>query len=210
MMETRKFVFAFTLVFLLAGMTCEKKKANVPQKGQAPTVAVVLPDEIPPMEQPRDEQPPPKPPETPPATTKTKAKKPARNSSATTAKKSATAQSPAAQPAAQQTPPATQTVASARPPKAPGSEPVPDTMIAAAVPNSTLTQLKEDTARMVEATENTLKGINRNLSDDEKSMRSQIQSYLQQSRKATTDGDYERASLLAKKAQLLADALVKK
>jgi len=63
---------------------------------------------------------------------------------------------------------------------------------------------------MVDATENALKGINRSLSDEEKSMRSQIQSYLQQSRKATTDGDFERAYNLAKKAQLLADALVKK
>ena len=63
---------------------------------------------------------------------------------------------------------------------------------------------------MVDATENALKGINRSLNDEEKSMRSQIQSYLQQSRKATTDGDFERAYNLAKKAQLLADALVKK
>ena len=63
---------------------------------------------------------------------------------------------------------------------------------------------------MVDATENALKGINRSLSDEEKSMRSQIQSYLQQSRKATADGDFERAYNLAKKAQLLAEALVKK
>ena len=41
-------------------------------------------------------------------------------------------------------------------------------------------------------------------------MKSQIQSYLQQSRKATTDGDFERAFNLAKKAQLLAEALSKK
>ena len=41
-------------------------------------------------------------------------------------------------------------------------------------------------------------------------MRTQIQSYLQQSRKATIDGDFERAYNLAKKAQLLADALIKK
>jgi len=63
---------------------------------------------------------------------------------------------------------------------------------------------------MVDATENALKGLTRSLTDDEKSMRSQIQSFLQQSRKATTEGDFERAYNLAKKAQLLADALVKK
>jgi ElaB/YqjD/DUF883 family membrane-anchored ribosome-binding protein len=63
---------------------------------------------------------------------------------------------------------------------------------------------------MVDATENALKGISRQLSDDEKSMRTQVQSFLQQSRKATVDGDFERAYNLAKKAQLLADALIKK
>ena len=82
--------------------------------------------------------------------------------------------------------------------------------MAAAIPNEQVLQQKEDTAKMVESTESTLKGLTRSLSDDEKSMRSQIQSYLQQSRKATTDGDYERAFNLAKKAQLLAEALVKK
>ena len=87
---------------------------------------------------------------------------------------------------------------------------MPETVVGAAVSNSQVVQMKEETARMIESTENSLKGLNRSLSDDEKSMRSQIQSYVQQSRKATTDGDYERASLLAKKAQLLAEALVKK
>ncbi len=83
-------------------------------------------------------------------------------------------------------------------------------MIAAAVPEAQVVRQKEETTRMVDATENALKGITRSLSDDEKSMKSQIQSYLQQSRKASTDGDYERAFNLAKKAQLLAEALVKK
>ena len=41
-------------------------------------------------------------------------------------------------------------------------------------------------------------------------MVTQVKSYISQSRKATSDGDYERAFNLAKKAQLLADALVKK
>jgi ElaB/YqjD/DUF883 family membrane-anchored ribosome-binding protein len=62
---------------------------------------------------------------------------------------------------------------------------------------------------MWDATENVLKNLTRQLSDEEKAMRTQIQSYLQQSRKATVDGDYERAYNLAKKAQVLADALNK-
>jgi len=63
---------------------------------------------------------------------------------------------------------------------------------------------------MVDATENALKGLTRSLNDNEKAMKTQVQSYLQQSRKATTDGDFERAYLLAKKAQVLAEALIKK
>lgn len=82
--------------------------------------------------------------------------------------------------------------------------------IAAAVPSQTVSKQKEDTAHAVDATESALKSLNRSLSDEEKAMLAQIQSYLQQSRKATTDGDYERAYNLANKAKLLADALIKK
>jgi len=121
---------------------------------------------------------------------------------------------PASTPApAVASPPATnnsQTVASLRPPHNPASEAVPDTAIAAAMPSEAITRQKESTAQIVDATENSLKNLNRPLNDEEKAMRTQIQSYLQQSRKATSDGDFERAFNLAKKAQLLADALVKK
>ena len=205
---TRKFVFLPGLLLLIVTQGCDKKKAHVPPKMQAPTVAVILPDEIPLAEQPEDTAPPPEEPKPQAQPTKSKPKKPARSSSASAKKPSPPPQAPAPAQGQQSAP--TQTVASVRPPTPKGSENLPETVIAAAVPNAQVAQLKEDTAKMIESTENTLKGINRNLSDDEKSMRSQIQSYLQQSRKATTDGDYERASLLAKKAQLLVEALVKK
>ena len=78
------------------------------------------------------------------------------------------------------------------------------------MPSEYVTKQKELTSQIVDATENNLKNLSRQLSDEEKSMRTQIQSYLQQSRKATADGDFERAYNLAKKAQVLAEALVKK
>ena len=81
--------------------------------------------------------------------------------------------------------------------------------VAAAISTDLANKQKDDTAHMVDATENVLKNLTRQLSDEEKAMRTQIQSYLQQSRKATVDGDYERAYNLAKKAQVLADALNK-
>lgn len=205
MTSTRKLVCLVLWLPLALVVGCEKKKASLPPKTLAPTVAVVLPDELPLAETPEE----PSPPATEPApavpAAKTKPKKPAR-SSTNTAKKSP---SPPTAPA---TPPAsnTQTVASLRLPKSAAPEAAPPSALATAVSSTQATQQKEDTARMVDATENALKGINRSLTDEEKSMRSQIQSYLQQSRKATTEGDFERAYNLAKKAQLLADALVKK
>ena len=204
MTAAHKFVCSTLLLTLFAMQGCDnkKKKAAVPPKMQAPTVAVTLPNEIPLTQQPEQSGPPPAatPPPAQPAKTKSKPKKPPK-SSTSSAKK--------ANPPAPSTNQGGQTVASAKLPGNP-ADAVPETMIAAAVPNAQLVQQKEDTARMVDATENALKGLTRSLSNEEKSMKNQIQSYLRQSRKATTDGDFERAFNLAKKAQILADALIKK
>lgn len=212
MTAPRKFVCWIVWLPLLFTLGCQKKKASLPPKTQAPTVAVVLPDALPLAEVPEESPAPaaPAPPAQPPP--KTKPKKPARSStSSANAKKTSPPPAATTAPPPTQVPPSsTQTVASLRPPHSGSTDSVPENAIAAAVPDAQLQHQKEDTVRMVDATENALKGINRSLSDEEKSMRSQIQSYLQQSRKATADGDFERAYNLAKKAQLLADALVKK
>lgn len=205
MTSTRKFVCLVFCLPLLLVVGCGKKKASLPPKTLAPTVAVALPDELPLTEVPDE----PAAPATQPApaapAAKVKPKKPVRSSTSSAKKSTQPPTAPATTPA-----PSTQTVAGLRPPKSVTSEAVPPSALATAIPSAQVLQQKEDTARMMDATENTLKEINRSLSDDEKSMRSQIQSYLQQSRKATTEGDFERAYNLAKKAQLLADALVKK
>ena len=205
----RKFVCSVLLLMLIVLQGCDKKKkknAGPPAKMQAPTVAVTLPSELPPTTQEPEEQPAPEPATPPPAQpVKTKPRKPARSTNSSAKKTTPAATTPPASQPAQ----ANQTVASVKSPPNP-ADPVLSTVIAAAVPNAQVVQQKEDTTRMVDATENALKGITRTLSDDEKSMKTQIQSYLQQSRKATTDGDYERAFNLAKKAQLLAEALNKK
>jgi|SRR5271165_2088181 len=209
MTGTRKFVFSLGMLSLVFLQACEKKKASLPPKMQAPTVAVVLPDEIPLAQVPQEPTPQAEPAKPATSQPNVRPKKPARKPSSS-AKKTNVQNSPSSPPAAQPPAPAGQTVASLQPPRTAPAEALPETVVGAAVSNAQVAQLKEETARMIESTENTLKGLNRSLSDNEKSMRSQIQSYLQQSRKATTDGDYERASLLAKKAQLLAEALVKK
>jgi len=199
-----KFVTSILLVVLLIVQGCTRKKAGLPPTPSAPTIAATLPDSIPPIEE-EPQQPEPQVAETPPPVepTKTKPKKPSRISGKKTNPSTPPPPANSASPAQ-----GNQTLASVRPPANPAD--TPQTVIAAAVPSSQVNQQKVETTRMVDATENALKGLNRSLSDDEKSMKSQIQSYLQQSRKATTDGDYERAFNLAKKAQLLADALLKK
>ena len=211
MKEQRKFVISLLLLALLFTEACSKKKPTLPAQAQAPapTVAEALPNEIP--ENP--EAPPTDiaqvPVVAPPA--KAKPKKPVRTATKKPTPPPVTTPAPA--PVSTPTPPpasSTQTVANLRPPRNPATESSADVAIAAAVPSGQVSQHKEDTAHIVDATENALKSINRSLSDEEKAMRTQIQSYLQQSRKATTDGDYERAYNLAKKAQLLADALIKK
>jgi hypothetical protein len=211
MNSSRKFVTSALVLLLLLTEACNKKKPVLPvQAGVPTTVAEVLPDEIPENpETPIVEPAPPKTQQQQPAKT-TKPKKPARTQ---TAKKTAP---PTGTPAPTPTTPApataannNQQVAALHPPHNGTPETAPDLAIAA-VPTKEASQHKEDTAHMVDATENALKSINRSLSDEEKAMLTQIQSYLQQSRKATADGDYERAYNLAKKAQLLADALNKK
>src|SRR5271169_876871 len=207
MILVRKLVTLLLVLGLLFVEACNKKKPVLPPRSLAPTLAVELPDEIP--ETPTDEPAAPvvaeKPPEPPPV--KTKPKKTTR----TTAKKTSPPVSTPAPPAAP--PPAAnnnQTVATLRPPHNPPSEAPLDTAIAAAMPSDAIIKQKENTAQIVDATENSLKNLSRSLNDEEKAMKIQIQAYLQQSRKATTDGDFERAFNLAKKAQLLADALIKK
>ena len=202
----RKFVSSFLLLALLWTEACNKKKPVLPPITPAPTIAAQLPDEIP--ENP--ETPAPEVAQAPvvPPPAKTKPKKPTH----TVAKKTTP---PATAPSAPVVAPplpanTTQTVASLRPPRNPGSEAPPDTAITAAIPSEAVTRQKENTAQIVDATENSLKNLSRQLSDEEKALKSQIQSYIQQSRKATNDGDFERAFNLAKKAHLLADALSKK
>lgn len=200
---TRKFVTSLLLLTLLFAEACNKKKVTLPPHSLAPTIAVALPDEIP--EKP--ETPAPVVAQTPeePPPVKTKPKKPAR----TVAKKPSQAPNPA--PPAVTSPAPTNnepTVASLQPPRSAAA--VPDTAIAAALPSAEVNRQKTRTAQIIDSTESSLKNLSRSLSDDEKAMRSQIQLYIQQSRKATGDGDFERAYNLAQKAQLLAEALIQK
>ena len=70
---------------------------------------------------------------------------------------------------------------------------------------------RKSTTQLLDTTENDLKRVDsKNFTSDEQAMLRQIRNYINQSRKAIAEGDYERASNLAKKAQLLTDELMKK
>jgi hypothetical protein len=192
----RQFAVVLTALGLLFGVACEKKKAQLPTKMQAPTLSVAVPEQIPETELPPEppaqrqeatvEQPPPK--KSPP--------------------KHRGSKKPVQPPANQAN--ATTTTAVNRPPVNPAVEATTDTAIAADVTTQALNHQKQTTNELLDITEKDLKGLNRGLNHDEETMLTQIKSFIAQSRKATSDGDFERAYNLAMKAHLLADALVKK
>ena len=199
----RQFVVVI-VALLLAGVGCEKKKPQLPKQAKAPVETLPLPAEIAeaapsepaasdeaeaPAEEPKPQPPkrrrPRKPP--PPATS--------------------TQGNAAVNPPVTGSQPSS-TIATATPPPSP-AEPHPDTAIAANVSSEQLTHQKQTTAQLIELTEKTLSGLSRGLSHDQEEMVAQIRSYVAQSKKASTEGDFERAYNLATKAHLLSDALVK-
>jgi len=202
----RQFVILLLAGLLLATVACEKRKPQIPSQAKAPVepIATPLPAEI------TEETPPPAPPAPPQEKPKVEEPKP---QPAKHNKKRKSPPAPTTTVQGGEGAPATSgnsTVAAARPPANPANEAPPDTAIAADVPSAELTQQKQTTAQLLEATEKTLNGLPQNLSHDQQEMVAQIRSYLAQSRKATTDGDFERAYNLATKAHLLSDALAKK
>jgi hypothetical protein len=188
---------------LLVSTGCAKKKSQLPAQAKAPAepIAMPLPDEISETAPP---PPPPQPQPQPPAPEETVAKPPKRHGGK---KKITTTAPPASLQAAN--PPATDasnnnTVAMAHPP-----EITSDPAIAADVSNAQLAHQKQSTALLLDETEKAISGL-KGLSHDQEEMVTQIRSIVNQSRKATSDGDFERAYNLATKAHLLSDALVKK
>ncbi|MGA8429913.1 MAG: hypothetical protein WB729_08835 [Candidatus Sulfotelmatobacter sp.] len=71
-------------------------------------------------------------------------------------------------------------------------------------------QQRSTTDQLLGSTEDNLKKIaGRQLTSAQQDMVSQIRQYMQQSKEAVTAGDAERSRMLAQKAQLLSDELVK-
>ncbi len=196
----RQFAASVLAFSLLLSVACKKKKPQLPPQAQAPTIAVPVPDEIseavpppPPPPQPEEPVPEPQKPKSQPRHRKKPAQPPA-TSPETLLRRNANGNA---------------AVATAHPPPNPAEGP-PDTAIAADVSSAQVSQQKQTTAQLLDAAEKNLKSVNRKLSHDEEAMVAQIKTYIDQSKKATSDNDFERAYNLATKARLLSDALVKK
>jgi hypothetical protein len=207
MIGKRQIVIGLLVPLLIFEASCHKKQAagSLKPPGPAPTIAQSLPDEIPteplpqkPAETAKAEEPPPLPKKSRPR------KKPPSNASN---------QAKTNQPPATTTAPQTSTqttTAELHPPPSPAN-PAAEVAIGPDVSSPGAARDRQSTNQSLDATEKDLKRLDgRSLTSDEQAMVTQIRAYISQSRKAITDGDYERASNLAKKAQLLTDELLKK
>jgi outer membrane biosynthesis protein TonB len=200
----RQFAVVLVALGLLLGAACEKQKPQLPPKTLAPTLPVLVADQIPEEEPPQQE-----PAQQQVATVEEPAPKKAPPKHKTPKKPTQTPpQNQASSTVAVNHPPASAVVETPANPSPP-NPPMTDTAIAADVTRELIRQ-KQTTTELLDSTEKDLKGLNRSLSHDEEAMLTQIKSYVQQSRSATKDGDFERAYNLAVKAHLLSDALTKK
>lgn len=90
-----------------------------------------------------------------------------------------------------------------------GAQP-PSNQISTAMPHDQASDRQRTTQQLLDATDANLRGLNRALSADERSMVEQIRSYMQQARDAVKEGDLIRGHNLALKAHLLSDELAKR
>ena len=209
-------VFAVALV-LTVNVGCIKKKPQLPPQAKAPAepIATPLPPEI------SETVPPPAPPQpnpqpepstatvVKPPKKRARKKVPAPNASVQAANPTTSPSNTTATSASNSATGNNTTVAMARPPANPAGEPTPDPAITPDVSSAQLRHQKQSTAQLLEQTEKTINGL-KGASPAEDETLAEIRSYVNQSRKATSEGDFERAYNLATKAHLLCEALVKK
>jgi len=186
-MRFRRSISFLLLVVTLGGLSACKKKKPVlpPPQAQVPSIILPLPEPLPPpTTSPEPNRPQPQ--NVPVAEEKPPVKKHPR-----VAKKP-------------QQPPATAPVAQPQP-----QRPAQDTQLTATNDPQEALHQQLNTTQLLDATESNLKTLNRSLNTDEQAMIQHIRSYIQQSRTALDQKDFERAYNLAYKARLLSDELIK-
>jgi hypothetical protein len=184
------------LMVMMSGCVLKKRRAPIPQQGQAPTITAPVPETIP---QEAETTPAPTPPP-PPEPTEAKKNKPRH-----AGKK---------QPPPQTAPPAQ---AQSPPPQKPGRVVIqesggtqPQGTLTASLGAEEATHQQQSTVQLLDSTQNNLRSLTRQLSAEEQAMVTQIKDYMEQSRKAMQESDPVRARNLALKAHLLSDELVRR
>jgi outer membrane biosynthesis protein TonB len=183
----RTFISFLLLLLTLGGLSACKKKKPVlpPPQAQVPSIILPLPEPLP-----------------PPTTTPEPNRPQPENVPAAENKPPVKKHPHVKRP---QQPPAT---AQAQPqPEA--RRPAEDTQLTATSNPQEALHQQLNTTQLLDATENNLKTLTRSLSTDEQAMMQHIRSYMQQSRTALDEKDFERAYNLAYKARLLSDELIK-
>ena len=187
---------ALMMALLLFPGTCKKKNPPVPPpQAQPPTVT-------------QPQQPPPTTEQAPPQQTEEKKteEQPVQTKPATKPKPHAVKKKP--QPEMKKpAPPASATTTK------PGTQQPPPTepgQLTASLSGTEAARRRQETAQLLTLTDNELKSIKRSLSTEEQNIVLQIRGYMQQSQSADKDGDLDRARILATKAKVLADDLIKR
>lgn len=195
-------IFASWALLLVFG--CHKKRPPVPPEQEPPTLIAQIPTE--PTEPPDTQQqnPPTPEPETKPPdkTAHTPPKHVKHPSTPKKTDKPAEPEKPAPAEEARNIPPPKITVQE-------GTTNQGATPPSGAVPGDNSSGVQGTTQQLLDGAENNLRNIKRQLSSNEQAMVQQVNDYITQSKKATTDGDNVRAHILALKARLLSDELVK-
>ncbi len=216
MIGKRQLVIGLLLPLLVFELSCHKKQAaqkpKLPGPAEAPTLTQTLPYEIQP--EPLPEPPPANAKVGPPEDDqKAKSKKHARSAGKKPSPTNGGAQAKTSPPTTTEPAPNTggeTTTAGLRPPGNP-ADAAAAMAIGPDVSSAEAARDRQSTNQSLDTTEKQLKSLEgRSLSSDEQAILAQIKTFISQSRKAITEGDYERASNLAKKAQLLTDELLKK
>jgi outer membrane biosynthesis protein TonB len=201
-MKERRHFILLALLLSLATSGCDwfhRKKPNVPQQAQAPTITQPAPAPAPPPTTAQQQ---------PPAQPQPGPSKPV-DENATKPKPKPT--HPVAKRVVPPPPKPVEQAAAAPPPRIVIQEGGADasTPQVSTAPHNASTDQQRTTQQLLDATDNNLRGLTRTLTPDEKAMVEQIRAYMSQSRDATKDGDVIRAHNLALKAHLLSDELIK-
>lgn len=204
MKPLRLSIAAFVLMLLLGiSLGCQHKKPVLVMPQQPPATAAPQPTPTPePAAQAADQPLVPAPEPTPAEQPKTaETSKPKHGRHAAQKKPSPSVGGEVAK----NTPPKTRVV------QADKSEPPPGSIgqISPGPTPADATHSQTSTDQLLQGAEANLNSITRQLSKDEETMRTRIREFIGQSRKATTENDPERAHILAVKARLLSDDLVK-